>query len=310
MNAKFNLGKKSLHDEHNSNNTIEKIYYFELNGSTEGPFTLNELISKINPDTLVYKTGLDWTKAINIPEIKNLLKLDNNVKPNNVRLNNSKKLIFISFFIIISLLAYIFYFSKSSSLTDKDVAKKDTAYDSLTNLSVSIENDIINNYDDETNKNTLQDNQLTEVINYKYINVSKISSSSTMNAANNLNYNPDNVLDNNLKTWWSPKSNDKKAWIKLEFNKPNLVRSIEIHNGSHYPDYPNYGDLYFQNNRIIKIEIEYSDGSLIYAELTEIDKIQKIDVEPKETNYIIIRVVDYKTGNKWDDICISHLKII
>ena len=309
MNAKFNLGKKSLRDEQNSNNSYEKIYYFELNGSTEGPFTLNELLSKINSETLVYKTGSDWTKAINIPEIKNYLISHKKVKSDSVQLNNNRKILFISFFIIISLLVYVFYVSKSSSTDSNSEAKKDAVNDSSSNLSVNIETKIINN-DDKTNKNYKQSNQSTEVNNYEYINISKISSSSTMNAANNLNYKTNNVLDNNLKSWWSPKSNDKNAWIKLEFNKPYLVHAIEIHNGSHFPDYPNYGNLYFQNNRITKIEIEYSDGSLIYSDLTEIDKIQKIDLKPKQTNYLIIRVVDYITGNTWDDVCISHLKII
>jgi hypothetical protein len=131
-----------------------------------------------------------------------------------------------------------------------------------------------------------------------------------MNSANNTHYFPKNVADSELSTWWSPKSSDKDPWIKINFEESQTVGAIEIHNGSHYLNYPNYGDLYYKNNRITKFEIEYSDGSIINVDLDEIDSIQKIILNPKKTNYLIFRIKEFNQGELWNDFCISHLKAI
>ncbi len=143
-----------------------------------------------------------------------------------------------------------------------------------------------------------------------HIYITNITASSTMNSANNTHYFPKNVADSELSTWWSPNSNDKDPWIKINFKESQIVSAIEIHNGSHYLNYPNYGDLYYKNNRITKLEVEYSDGSIITVDLNEIDSIQKIELNPKETNYLKFRIIDFNHGEIWSDFCISHLKAI
>ena len=51
--------------------TKEKLYFYEDRGNTYGPFTLSVLLTKINSDTLVFREGIDWTIAKEIPELKN-----------------------------------------------------------------------------------------------------------------------------------------------------------------------------------------------------------------------------------------------
>ena len=46
------------------------LYYYSDNGLTIGPFTLDDLLSKIKSETLVYREGIEWTNAKNVPELK------------------------------------------------------------------------------------------------------------------------------------------------------------------------------------------------------------------------------------------------
>ncbi len=51
-------------------NITERKYYYAENGVTFGPFSLNQLLEKIECETLVYREGIDWTNAKDIEELK------------------------------------------------------------------------------------------------------------------------------------------------------------------------------------------------------------------------------------------------
>jgi hypothetical protein len=66
----------------------ELKYYYSDNGATLGPFTLTQLLQKIEADTLVYREGIDWTNAENIEELneyfqKETVDIINSVKSSN-----------------------------------------------------------------------------------------------------------------------------------------------------------------------------------------------------------------------------------
>lgn len=76
------------------NENKPELYYYSEEGAVHGPFGLEELVTKIKPDTLVFKEdGVKWDKAEEIPELKALLfppeprpepvQLENNVTPEN-----------------------------------------------------------------------------------------------------------------------------------------------------------------------------------------------------------------------------------
>lgn len=48
----------------------ELMYYYSVNGATLGPFTLPQLLEKIDSDSLVYREGIDWTSAKDVEELK------------------------------------------------------------------------------------------------------------------------------------------------------------------------------------------------------------------------------------------------
>lgn len=126
-------------------------------------------------------------------------------------------------------------------------------------------------------------------------------------------YTPDMATDDNLKTWWSParpKSDGHNSWLQIDFGGTKNVSGIEILNGSHFPDYPKYGNLYMRNNRLMKARLEFSDGSNQNISLNEIDDIQKINITPVNTSYVRLVPLDMGEGNTWDDLCISWFKAI
>lgn len=44
-------------------------YYYSENGTTLGPLNVAQLLERITPDHLVWKEGMEWTAAKNVPEL-------------------------------------------------------------------------------------------------------------------------------------------------------------------------------------------------------------------------------------------------
>lgn len=125
----------------------------------------------------------------------------------------------------------------------------------------------------------------------------------------NKKFESQNVADDDLQTWWSPISSENldKIWIKLEFAENENVKGVEIMAGSHYPDFPKYGNLYDKNYRIEEARLVFSDGSSHEFRLQDFDAIQTIEFEPRKTKYIKLVPISVFPTTKWKDVCISHL---
>ena len=136
-----------------------------------------------------------------------------------------------------------------------------------------------------------------------------ISASSTMLPDLGYNFVPKNIDDNSLYTWWSPLREDNSTcWIKINFGKERLINKIQIHGGAHFPDYK-LGNLYFLNLRIKSATLTYSEGSSKVINLEDIDKIQTIYLPSKYTSYVILRPSSYYPSYRWNDPCISYIKL-
>ncbi|HAS43045.1 MAG TPA: hypothetical protein DCS93_21375 [Microscillaceae bacterium] len=154
-----------------------------------------------------------------------------------------------------------------------------------------------------TNQPTNVPTTLTEV------KTNEVTASSYF-AADGFVYKPTNAIDNSLKTWWSPKREDLVSnWLQLSFDQPQNIRSIEIHGGSHYPDFPKYGDIYRMNMRIKTAVLEFSDGSTETITLKDVDAIQEFSFSPRNTKYVILRAKTFYLTEKWEDLCVSHFKV-
>jgi hypothetical protein len=155
----------------------------------------------------------------------------------------------------------------------------------------------------EPKPNVNNDGPLTEVV------VDEVNASSYF-SADDFVYKPANVIDNNLKTWWSPKRNDFSSnWLQVTFNASETIRGIEIHGGSHYPNYPNYGDIYRKNHRVKTAVLEFSDGSSETIRLKDMDAVQEFKFSPRNTRYVILKIKTWYPTEKWKDLCVSHFKV-
>ncbi|MCX6159155.1 MAG: protein kinase [Ignavibacteriae bacterium] len=143
-----------------------------------------------------------------------------------------------------------------------------------------------------------------------------VSASSSQNSTYGLSYVPYNAIDEQLNTWWSPKTNEiNSSWIQISFYKEQNITGIDILGGSHYPDFvaPNgigMGNLFTKNLRIKKGVIRFSDNSNFVFTLPDTDEIQRIIFTPRMTNYVKLSVLEYYSASKWNDLCISYLKPI
>ena len=96
-------------------NINEKHYYYEDKGNMLGPFPVSVLITKISENTLVYREGIDWTIAKEIPELKTYFKSNASDNPKNEDVVNKKKSNPIMWVIIllITLSTLLFFFTKN-----------------------------------------------------------------------------------------------------------------------------------------------------------------------------------------------------
>ena len=49
--------------------TTEILFYYSENESTLGPYNVAQLLERITPDHLVWRDGMEWTAAKNVPEL-------------------------------------------------------------------------------------------------------------------------------------------------------------------------------------------------------------------------------------------------
>ena len=138
-----------------------------------------------------------------------------------------------------------------------------------------------------------------------------VSASSEMSSSYGISYNADNVKDNNLSTWWSPKK-AQNCWIEIDFTKDQNVSGIQIHAGSHYENFvtqngTNYGNLYNKNLRIKTARLNFSDGTSTIISLSDKDEVQTVSFSAHKTTFIRLTPLSYYSSTKWNDVCISVL---
>jgi hypothetical protein len=97
-------------------NSIENtnIYYIQENGSTSEPLTYNQLCAKkINKDTYVWRKGVDWIKAGELKELKELFQQNgpppfSEPKPDPDFMDKyHNEILFVLIFVVVALIIYL-----------------------------------------------------------------------------------------------------------------------------------------------------------------------------------------------------------
>lgn len=147
--------------------------------------------------------------------------------------------------------------------------------------------------------------------NYYTVYPNSVTSSGHLDGQNE-RYTPQNMIDHDPTTWWTPNPHrdGKGAFIQISFDGPTSIAGCEIWAGSHNPNYPKYGNIFKLNNRAKLGRLEFSDGTIHFFELQDVDDWQALLFAPVMTSYIRLRVDDVYQGEKWNDLCISEFKAL
>ena len=274
----------------NLNKTEKKtLYYYSKEGLTMGPCELEELLGKIKGDTLVYREGIEWTNAEKIPELK---KYFSNVTPQVIdypkeanKKNNYWPYIL---FLLVLILGMIYNLSNTQKSEPTNVDTTFGNVDSSGSISPSGEP-------------IARDGVSPNGVELKVTNIGV----SGEYYSNGISYDKDKIVDHNKETWWTPNpTNGDNSYVILNFESPETeVNSMGIINGS-------YGRYYYDNSRITKLRVSFSDGTSEDFDLIENQDFQNIQFQQKhQTSFVKIEPLERIKGNRWDDLCISELRL-
>ncbi len=130
---------------------------------------------------------------------------------------------------------------------------------------------------------------------------------------NSTQYRPENVIDYNLQTWWSPSSSEnyKDEWLLFQLKSSQNIQAVQILNGSYYPDYPKMGDIFKKNYRVKTIQLTFDDDESEIVSLEDTQKTQKITLKKTyKAKKIKLTILEVYPSEKWKDVCISHFAFL
>lgn len=119
-------------------------------------------------------------------------------------------------------------------------------------------------------------------------------------------YSPKMVIDGKTATSWveADEGDGIGEWIKLDFLKAAKVSKLKI-----WPGYARDEDVYFKNNRLKKIRVEFSNNPAQEFELTDEYKKHEITLPGYTTGYIKIIIKSVWPGSKFKDTCIAEVEL-
>jgi len=139
------------------------------------------------------------------------------------------------------------------------------------------------------------------------IEISKVTASSSLPPEEGYVYEPAMTIDQDTYTAWVEAADDDGVgeWIKYSLANPAEVNSVKI-----FPGYASSEIVYFKNNRVKKVSIEFSDGQTQEFELADLYEMQTIQLPGAvTTDYIKITILETWPGSKFDDTCIAEIEI-
>ncbi|MEO0115790.1 MAG: discoidin domain-containing protein, partial [candidate division WOR-3 bacterium] len=124
-------------------------------------------------------------------------------------------------------------------------------------------------------------------------------------------YPPQYAIDGKTFTCWSEAHNEPCTgqWIKVFLPTKKSIVKIGILPG--FDKYnPKYGDVYWLNNRLRTVELEFSDGRIYDLFFEDQKRMKYFEFQPPVvTEWIKLTVKSYYPGQRWDDICISEIEV-
>ena len=151
------------------------------------------------------------------------------------------------------------------------------------------------------------------------INVTSVDATSELEAANGKNYSGNNLIDGDYSTVWAEGVSGVGIGesVTLHLEKEQLVYGIVICNG-YTADY----DLYSKNGTLASVKVDFGNGKMVeentggygseYLDgdyLAEMN-LNKIELdEPVMTDKITVTITSANVGSKYDDTCVSEIRV-
>ncbi|WBW96508.1 NADase-type glycan-binding domain-containing protein [Oceanirhabdus sp. W0125-5] len=143
-------------------------------------------------------------------------------------------------------------------------------------------------------------------IQFSFITWDKIYASSVLTEGG-YDYNPYLVDDGAFDTAWVEGTAEDGIgeWIAFESDKEIFVSGIDIRNG-----YGKSSELFKKNNRVKKMEVQLSDGSIYTFDLKDDDWYQSFEFGRKiKTDNIKITILEVYEGTVYRDTCITEINV-
>lgn len=123
-----------------------------------------------------------------------------------------------------------------------------------------------------------------------------------------VSYYAKNAMDGNINTAWVEGKSDNGIGESITFTngEDQLITKISMING-----YAETEKLYYKNNRVKKVGIEFSNGHYIEETINDNTlSYQEIKLsDPLYSNYVKVTILDIYKGNKYNDTCIAEIRI-
>lgn len=118
-------------------------------------------------------------------------------------------------------------------------------------------------------------------------------------------YKAENLTDGNIATAWAEGADGAGIgeWTRFGFDTPRKIKAIKILAG-----YAKTDPVYWNNNRVKKVKVIFSDGEPQIAELKDVNEFQRILIDrDRPTKFVKLEILEVFKGRKFDDTCISEI---
>lgn len=123
-----------------------------------------------------------------------------------------------------------------------------------------------------------------------------------------VDYEAGNVLDGEKGTAWRVPGDGVGETLTLSYSDPVLVSSIGLLPGYAKVDPTDQTDRFVENRRVLAVEYEFSDGTVVPQSFAETRLIQSISVE-EVTDEIVIRIIETTDDGGRDFTPISEVDV-
>ena len=209
--------------------------------------------------------------------------------------------------IILLILIALFFCGCTVNINLNDKKESDAAdSNEQLNEDTNLENQANDDNTEQVKEKTVSENKAASLTpNY---NFKSASASSQLADQGKYNYSPYNVIDGDVKTAWveGVVGTGESEWIQLSSDGLETIHKIGICNG-----YRQNNTVFSQNGKVNTAMLEFSDGSSMTVDFDTVDEdgFTYFNIGETETSYVRITLLSCESGSKYDDTCISEIRI-